>query len=237
MTLGQYIKQLRTTANMSQPQLAEKMDVEQSYLSKLENDKSVPSNEVFRQLLDALELTVDNFMLGAQGQANKHHFSQIPDIESWYARQCRDNSIKQRTLLYIAILLVSLGGSCFYVGFQNLVFPQSLYEYESRGVVLPNEPQDIFSSWSRFVPDDADKREAQRIMLKRRDISIVLSFEYLGDEFIKEVEQGRRLYRVGKDVKQQTRFGNTLLQFLGLACVLLGVALMIIEPRLTRSKV
>ncbi|TMP73371.1 hypothetical protein CWC05_22480, partial [Pseudoalteromonas ruthenica] len=91
--------------------------------------------------------------------------------------------------------------------------------------------------WSRFVPDDADKREAQRIMLKRRDISIVLSFEYLGDEFIKDVEQGRLLYRVGKDVKQQTRFGNTLLQFLGLACVLLGVALMIIEPRLTRSKV
>ena len=38
MTLGHYIKQLRTTANMSQPQLAEKMDVEQSYLSKLEND-------------------------------------------------------------------------------------------------------------------------------------------------------------------------------------------------------
>ncbi|MBQ4852779.1 helix-turn-helix domain-containing protein [Pseudoalteromonas sp. MMG012] len=236
MTLGHYIKHLRTTANMSQPQLAEKMGVEQSYLSKLENDKSVPSNEVFRQLLDALELTVEDFMLGAQGQANKHHFSQIPDIESWYARQLRDNSIKQRTLLYVAILLVSLGGSCFYVGFQNLVFPQTLYEYESRGVVLPNEAQDIFYSWSRFVPHDVDIQEVRRAMLKRRDISIILSFDYLGDEFIKEVELGRRLYKVSKDAKQQTRFGNTLLQFIGLTGALLGIALMLIEPRLTRNK-
>ena len=40
MTLGQYIKQLRTDMELSQPQLAERMQVEQSYLSKLENDKS-----------------------------------------------------------------------------------------------------------------------------------------------------------------------------------------------------
>jgi hypothetical protein len=116
------------------------------------------------------------------------------------------------------------------------VFPQTLYEYESRGIVLPNEAQDIFYSWSRFVTDDKNMEQARLAMLKRRDISIILSFEYLGDEFTKEVDQGRRLYKVRKGVKQQARFGNTLLQFLSLASVLLGITLIVIEPRLTRSR-
>jgi len=43
MNFGERIKQLRTERNMTQPQLAEAIGIEQSYLSKLENDKSVPS--------------------------------------------------------------------------------------------------------------------------------------------------------------------------------------------------
>jgi transcriptional regulator with XRE-family HTH domain len=43
MTLG---KKLCARHNLSQPELAEKIGSEQSYLSKLENDKYVPSNEI-----------------------------------------------------------------------------------------------------------------------------------------------------------------------------------------------
>ncbi|WP_147154713.1 MULTISPECIES: hypothetical protein [Pseudoalteromonas] len=31
-------------------------------MSKLENDKSIPSNEIFRALLIALDLSIDEFM-------------------------------------------------------------------------------------------------------------------------------------------------------------------------------
>jgi len=49
MNFGERIKQLRTARNMTQPQLAEAIGIEQSYLSKLENDKSVPSTVRWRR--------------------------------------------------------------------------------------------------------------------------------------------------------------------------------------------
>ena len=50
-TLGQQLKQLRNNKKLSQPEFAQQVGIEQSYLSKLENDKSIPSNEIFRALL------------------------------------------------------------------------------------------------------------------------------------------------------------------------------------------
>ena len=55
MTLGQKIKQLRTDKEMSQPDLAQLIGIEQSYLSKLENDKAFPSDEMFNQILKVSE--------------------------------------------------------------------------------------------------------------------------------------------------------------------------------------
>lgn len=61
-TLGQQLKQLRNDKKLSQPEFAQQVGIEQSYLSKLENDKSIPSNEIFRALLIALDLSIDEFM-------------------------------------------------------------------------------------------------------------------------------------------------------------------------------
>ena len=46
MNFGDKIRQLRKDKNFTQPELAEAMGIEQSYLSKLENGKSLPSNDV-----------------------------------------------------------------------------------------------------------------------------------------------------------------------------------------------
>jgi transcriptional regulator with XRE-family HTH domain len=53
MTLGTKLIRLRTEHNLSQPELSQKMGIEPSYLSTLENDKSVPSNEIFNNILQA----------------------------------------------------------------------------------------------------------------------------------------------------------------------------------------
>ena len=39
MKLGEKIKKLRNDAELTQPELADKAQIEQSYLSKLENEK------------------------------------------------------------------------------------------------------------------------------------------------------------------------------------------------------
>ena len=52
MNFGDKIRQLRTDKNLTQPELAAAMGIEQSYLSKLENGKSLPSNDMLQRILD-----------------------------------------------------------------------------------------------------------------------------------------------------------------------------------------
>jgi transcriptional regulator with XRE-family HTH domain len=63
MTLGEKIKQLRlrTGKELSQKELAEKIDVEVTYLSKLENNKVQPylSEETLNKVVKALKLSQD----------------------------------------------------------------------------------------------------------------------------------------------------------------------------------
>ena len=58
MNFGEKVKQLRTERNLTQPQLAQAIGIEQSYLSKLENDKSVPSADIFQAILKAFGIDV-----------------------------------------------------------------------------------------------------------------------------------------------------------------------------------
>src|SRR5438477_3627424 len=58
MTLGQRIKQLREEHKLTQRQLAEKVSVDFSYLSKIENDRleHTPSLKTLQDLAKALEV-------------------------------------------------------------------------------------------------------------------------------------------------------------------------------------
>ncbi|NQY33918.1 MAG: helix-turn-helix transcriptional regulator [Alteromonadaceae bacterium] len=54
MKFSEKIKQLRNKAGLTQPELAKRSDIEQSYLSKLENDKGSPSFDVISKIAVAL---------------------------------------------------------------------------------------------------------------------------------------------------------------------------------------
>jgi transcriptional regulator with XRE-family HTH domain len=84
MTLGKKLKKLRAEHNLSQPELAEKIGIEQSYLSKLENDKSVPSNEIFNNILQAFGLTLDQFVSEFTQGAELDRLKQIPDVQHYF---------------------------------------------------------------------------------------------------------------------------------------------------------
>jgi len=58
MKLGQYIKELRRQRHLTQRQLAEKISVDFSYLSKIENDRleHTPSLKTLQDLAKALEV-------------------------------------------------------------------------------------------------------------------------------------------------------------------------------------
>ena len=83
-TLGEQFKKLRTEKGLSQPELAELAGIEQSYLSKLENDKSLPSSEVLRKLLSALNLTLAELLTPLDKNYIKTNLLAINDIEQLF---------------------------------------------------------------------------------------------------------------------------------------------------------
>ena len=63
MQFGEKLRSLRKNKDLTQPELAEVIGIEQSYLSKLENGKSLPSNDVLNRILDVFSLTVGDLTM------------------------------------------------------------------------------------------------------------------------------------------------------------------------------
>ena len=62
MTLGQKISVLRTAMNISQEQLAEKLDVSRQSVSKWESDKSIPEVNIILKLSSIFNITLDDLL-------------------------------------------------------------------------------------------------------------------------------------------------------------------------------
>ncbi|ATD08316.1 MULTISPECIES: helix-turn-helix domain-containing protein [Pseudoalteromonas] len=239
MTLGHFIKQIRTQKGLSQPQLAEQMCVEQSYLSKLENDKSVPSNEVFRKLLTALNLSLDECMQTLSTLGKREELSQIPDIEYWYKQHQQSKQKQYKQLAIFAILLVSLGVGLFWSGYKQIFFSERLFEYESQGVLQAGEPVELYRKW-RFllVPHSKNSdlefvEQVELAMAKRLDKKTELFSDYRGGAYTESVTDGRRHYRF-QGSRFVERVENAWLQFVGLLCLSAGVMLTLVGKRLVK---
>jgi len=80
MNFGEKLKQIRSERNLTQPQMAEAIGIEQSYLSKLENDKSVPSAEMFQSIIRALEIEAKDFLKDIDRAILNGSLKQIPEV-------------------------------------------------------------------------------------------------------------------------------------------------------------
>ena len=71
MTIGEKITYLRTAADISQEQLAEKVDVNTTYISDIERGAKFPSLTLFIKIVDALGISSD-FILRGEIEAGKN---------------------------------------------------------------------------------------------------------------------------------------------------------------------
>ena len=235
-TLGQQVKQLRNNKKLSQPEFAQQVGIEQSYLSKLENDKSIPSNEIFRALLIALDLSIDEFMKPLVSSHDKTRLMQIPDVELWYKNKAVSTSVTQRKLIYLAMFLISFGCALFYAGHKNYVFNEHFYEYRSIGIIKNDEPLNVFNHWKDYIIDPSAEKRTTKLkeMLARRVELFKLMDEYIGESFVEEVTGGKRVYTTDAVPRYISHAGNTWLEFIGLFAAVFGLALAVLEPKLTR---
>lgn len=62
MTLGEKLKAARKQANLSQEQLAEKMNVSRSAIAKWETDKGIPDVDNLKVIAQLLNVSIDNLL-------------------------------------------------------------------------------------------------------------------------------------------------------------------------------
>ena len=235
MTLGEQLKKLRQERELSQPELSALVGIEQSYLSKLENDKSIPSNEIFQKILTSLAIDLAEFLAMFDLSEAKHQLIQIPMIDAWFKQHKKVSVISQRRYLYICSFLIVVAITLFFTGASKLIFTERFYQYQSPGVVLKGEPKNIFYSWREFIDrSEKDHRKVQMAknieMAQRRDDIIYLSPQNLGGLFTKEVDGGLREYHLDKEVIISQSI-NAWLQIIGVLLLGTGIMGFVLERR------
>jgi transcriptional regulator with XRE-family HTH domain len=238
MTLGEQLKKLRNDKALSQPELANIAGIEQSYLSKLENDKSMPSNDIFRKLLAAFDSSLPEFLTPFDKNYTDTQLRQIPDIEHWLKNQQQSQMLNQRRYLYICSALIVLAITLFYTGQSKILVPEIQFQYYSKGIVLAGEPKDVFDDWQRLMPEG---REGRNIYLKkkiemtqRKDELYFLSKKFIGQNYVVTLPEGIRAYSfIGE--KRIVQPMNAWLRISGVFFFIMGIMGFVLERRLYKT--
>lgn len=232
ITLGQKIKELRLSKALSQPQLAQTMGIEQSYLSKLENDKSFPSDDMLQSLLAALEVEISDFIGEFEPAYVRSHLAKLANVKQHADAVERVNTSFMMRWIIICAFFSVIGGTTLTSGVYGWFFKaqwSETYRYQSKGLIKPGESLRLFKD-SKFVefPDE---------LISRLDHKIIDMKQESGDYFVRKEGDNRRLYtKMRRQDKQVDNSKNNWLAILGLLILLTGLAGLIIEPKIRRLK-
>lgn len=246
MNIGERIKQIRAEKNLTQPQLAEIIGIEQSYLSKLENDKSIPSAEIFQSLLKGLEMTAADFLQGIDKDSMHKQLKHIPEVANHLTAQTTIKVHSVKKWLYTSAILCILGLTLIVTGYRGLIFSNSVYQYESRGVTKPEEPLDIFHD--RYVLAAflfktqlhyLSKEQTDELVTfetKRKKLSIEIKDNFLGKTYIEKADGGFRTYYLTHQQIDE-RAENRWLMLTGFLLTFCGIFGFITEYRLRKLQI
>ena len=162
MHLGDKIKQLRQEREWHQPELAEKLGIEQSYLSKLENGKSLPSKEVFERLLQVFDQPLCELLSGIEEKYLHKEMRVIPQVAQFLKLQVKQNSKNKQRWFLAASASCVLGISLVMSGFLLMTFPDKRYEYVSAEIVPLGQAGEIFISKNAYIEYAASHNALQQ---------------------------------------------------------------------------
>jgi transcriptional regulator with XRE-family HTH domain len=225
LNFGEKVKQLRAERNLTQPQLAQAIGIEQSYLSKLENDKSVPSADIFQGILRAFSIDVATFLEGVDDKIVHRDLRQIPEVANHVSARASEKIHSIRAWLFSSAIACVLGLTLGFAGYRGLLYSNTQYNYVSQGVVSAGEPTNIF-----------DDHATQAEEFKRRiNQQVMLLDDYRGEAFLQKVDGGQRLYKLAAQ-KLVERAQNRWLMFIGALLAFSGIIGFVVEQRLRSVK-
>lgn len=218
MTLGDKLKSLRVARSWTQPEAADAIGVEQSYLSKLENNHSVPSADVLRRIAGAYETTLAE-IVDSLDDHNAEVLRQIPDVVDLIAQRKDETRLRRKRLVSTYVIAVALGASFIYAGMSHLFFLDTVYWYKSHGVIRDGESKDLFSP---LTSADIGQRQVPSEFEPRLDAAFSTVNTYRGESYNVPVTSGSRTYYLEKTT-QIDPWQNKAITFLGIFAAVYGV--------------
>ena len=97
--IGQRIRKFRKAYHLSQEQLAEKVGISTTHISHIETGNSIPSLQVFVDILNVLECSADQLLCLEVEKAR-------PQFDSWLKDIFSDCTEKERKLMIDAMLAI-----------------------------------------------------------------------------------------------------------------------------------
>lgn len=196
MKFGDYLKAQRDSRGWTQPTAAEKIGIEQSYLSKLETGKATPSEEMFERLVAAYEIDTDE--LGkAIPLGELERLRDIAAIRDLVRRGEQASTRDRRRWLIAALLLIALGGALLSFTITERRYADMEIEYVSKGVILDGESDFLFGRFDRLDPSYIAQAHADDPLVARLNPVYRWHANDRGDYYIEPVPSGRRVFERG----------------------------------------
>lgn len=202
MKFGDYLRHLRMERGWTQPEAAGRAGIEQSYLSKLETGKSVPSGEIYDRLVGVYNID-DEAMLAVLVPEELERLREIDSLRAAILSRSDRRRALPRRWLTVGIGLLALGGACVGLSLVDQGHDITTYTYMSDGVLA-----------------DGQSLEDEPIVSEEQSRFIV---QMRGPAFTEPSPQGTRLWRLVGSASQwqPSRFGWALVP--GLAAILAGL--------------
>lgn len=168
----------------------------------------------------------------------ENHLSHIPEVRAQYAaiRYKQEKRMKQRFISAAFIVVVGLG-----LFLSGAFSSESLWYYESDGVVNDGEMLLKFYPGTIVAISERESEMSARLKSNKDDLdkAFSLSDEYRGDEYVRNVEGGRRLYVLVSDTASQPRVAlvMNIQSILGIMLIVTGLFTFIFNIRFKSKEV
>jgi transcriptional regulator with XRE-family HTH domain len=244
MNFGERLKQIRTDKNLTQPQFAQLVGIEQSYLSKLENDKSVPSAEMFSTILSGLGMDEATFLQDVDRDVLATTLRHIPAVVQFNTDTLAAQVRETKHWLYGSAAAWIIGFAMMLAANDGIFFSNKLYRYHSPGVVLAGEPDNIFDKYrditmlkmmaKTITPEEMAKQQEEFQVTRAKPVTVEWPFRR-GSLYSEPAGSGHRVFELMNTEIVQAP-GNRILQTLGAIVLFSGFVGLFIEWRLRRMK-
>ena len=237
MTLGEKLRSLRSISGWTQPELAQRLGIEQSYLSKLENDRSIPSVEIFDKLCTVYELTPDEMVKELDKDYIRQKMMHIPIIANASNNKQEIAKGKRKAAVIVCSTFILIAVLFFFTAYLELLSSNKQWEYRSLGIDFKHEINNCVKHEEAkecYLKYTGEFNTEAYVLDTRNEVAdSFITQKYLGQTLTKKLSKGFRQYGAIQLNDKRSTANNIFLIF-AVFLMTLGVLGLIVEARFYR---